>query len=96
VARGFESRSIWTGIESAILAIPSRNEIDFPSCTRPSYYRNDTPDNVCSQSHFWSLHPGGANWALGDGSVRFIRYSVGQSVLPAMASINGGEIVSPD
>ncbi|MDY3555010.1 DUF1559 domain-containing protein [Gemmata sp. JC717] len=96
VARGFESRSIWTGIESAILAVPSRNEIDFPTCTKPSYYRDDKPDNVCSQSHHWSLHTGGANWGIADGSVRFIRYSVPQNLLPDMASRDGGEVVTPD
>jgi prepilin-type N-terminal cleavage/methylation domain-containing protein len=94
VARGFESRAIWTGIESAILASPSRNEIDFSSCTRPSYYRDDKPDNVCSQSHHWSMHTGGANWGIGDGSVRFIRYSVPQELIPNMASRNGGEILN--
>jgi prepilin-type N-terminal cleavage/methylation domain-containing protein len=99
VAQRFESRSIWTGIESAILAVPSNNEIDFPAstnCPRPSYYRDDTPDNVCSQSHHWSMHPGGANWGIADGSVRFIRYTVDQAVLPAMASRDGGEVVNPD
>src|SRR5262249_59609426 len=30
----------------------------------------------CDQSHFWSLHIGGANWLLGDGSVKFVTYSV--------------------
>jgi hypothetical protein len=97
VARGFESRAIWTGIESAILASPSNNEIDFPAstgCVRPSFFRDDKPDNVCSQSHHWSMHSGGANWAIGDGSVRFIRYAAGQTVIPAMASRNGGEVIN--
>jgi len=99
VAEKFESRSIWTGLESAILAIPSNNEIDFPAstgCVRPSFYRDDKPDNVCSQSHHWSMHSGGANWGVADGSVRFIRYSVDQSVLPAMASRDGGETFTLD
>jgi prepilin-type N-terminal cleavage/methylation domain-containing protein len=99
VAEKFESRAIWTGIESAILAIPSNNEFDFPAstgCARPSYYRDDKPDNVCSQSHHWSMRSGGANWGVADGSVRFIRYSVDQSVLPAMASRDGGETFNLD
>jgi prepilin-type processing-associated H-X9-DG protein len=50
--------------------------------------------------HFWSLHPGGANWALADGSVRFIGYEAGgpqnaasPTVIEAMATRNGGESV---
>jgi prepilin-type processing-associated H-X9-DG protein len=39
------------------------------------------------------MHPGGANWLLADGSVRFITYSQA-SIITAMASINGGEIVA--
>ncbi len=58
--------------------------------------------------HFWSLHPGGANWALADGSVRFMMYNVTQSPatvstlsttaplnpLEAMATRAGGESVT--
>jgi prepilin-type processing-associated H-X9-DG protein len=42
--------------------------------------------------HFWSLHPGGANFALCDGSVRFLAYSA-DNVMPALASRAGGEAV---
>jgi len=50
--------------------------------------------------HFWSLHPGGANWALADGSVRFISYNAAgpenanpalNSVITRMATRAGGE-----
>jgi prepilin-type processing-associated H-X9-DG protein/prepilin-type N-terminal cleavage/methylation domain-containing protein len=42
--------------------------------------------------HFWSNHPGGANFLFADGSVRFVRYSAAQ-LLPALATRNGDEIV---
>jgi prepilin-type N-terminal cleavage/methylation domain-containing protein/prepilin-type processing-associated H-X9-DG protein len=48
---------------------------------------------TCDQVHFWSLHDGGGNFLLGDGSVRFVAYSV-DSILPALATRNGGEVFS--
>jgi prepilin-type processing-associated H-X9-DG protein len=43
--------------------------------------------------HFWSYHPGGAQFLLGDGSVRFISENASLATLRALASINGGEVV---
>jgi prepilin-type processing-associated H-X9-DG protein/prepilin-type N-terminal cleavage/methylation domain-containing protein len=54
------------------------------------------PGNVqdtCDQLHFWSLHPGGANFALADGSVRFLAFSA-KGVLPALCTRGGGEVVN--
>jgi prepilin-type N-terminal cleavage/methylation domain-containing protein/prepilin-type processing-associated H-X9-DG protein len=47
--------------------------------------------NPCDQFHFWSMHSGGSNFLLGDGSVRFLTYSSAASVMPALATRNGGE-----
>lgn len=44
------------------------------------------------ESHFWSLHFGGAHFLMCDGSTRFLNYSVGQ-ILPALATRAGGEAV---
>ena len=53
-------------------------------------------DDPCEMFHFWSPHPGGANFALADGSVRFLRYAA-DPILPALASRAGGEAVAvPD
>ena len=49
-------------------------------------------DNPCDQTHFWSLHPGGANFLFADGSVHFLYYSADR-VLPALATRAGGEVV---
>jgi prepilin-type processing-associated H-X9-DG protein len=50
----------------------------------------------CDLFHFWSLHPGGANFAFADGSVRFLTYAA-DDVLPALATRAGGEAVTvPD
>jgi prepilin-type processing-associated H-X9-DG protein len=55
--------------------------------------------------HYWSLHTGGCNWLMADGSVQFITYSAGTAnlttinnvqvtVLEALASRAGGESVT--
>lgn len=52
--------------------------------------------------HFWSFHPGGGQWAVADGSVRFIAYESDgpegdnegavEMLLERLASIDGGEL----
>jgi prepilin-type N-terminal cleavage/methylation domain-containing protein/prepilin-type processing-associated H-X9-DG protein len=50
----------------------------------------------CDAFHFWSTHPGGANFVFCDGSVDFLTYAA-NSVLPALATRAGGEAVAvPD
>jgi len=43
-----------------------------------------------------SRHPGGANVAFVDGSVRFVKSSVNPLTWAALGTINGGEVVSSD
>jgi prepilin-type processing-associated H-X9-DG protein/prepilin-type N-terminal cleavage/methylation domain-containing protein len=63
------------------------------SCIRllPEKFRPEQ-GNFCDVHHFWSQHPGGANWAFADGSVRFLSYA-NASVMPALATRAGGEVV---
>jgi prepilin-type processing-associated H-X9-DG protein len=60
----------------------------------PYRFGRATLDAPCGDFHFWSLHPGGANFALCDGSVRFLPYSA-DAVLPALATRAGGEVAAP-
>ncbi len=45
---------------------------------------------------FYSLHPGGANVLMGDGSVRFIKQSINLLAWQAMSSRAVGEVISGD
>jgi len=53
-------------------------------------------ENPCDQSHFWSFHISGGNFAMGDGSVRFISYSTGgnPAIFRALSTRNGNDIVN--
>jgi prepilin-type N-terminal cleavage/methylation domain-containing protein/prepilin-type processing-associated H-X9-DG protein len=66
-------------------------------------------NDTCDQVHFWSWHPSGANWTFGDGSARFIAYTIDTVTLPATAGApmpqttftqlvtrNGGEVITGD
>jgi prepilin-type processing-associated H-X9-DG protein len=69
----------------------------------PDYFRKGTIHDPMDihRYHFWSLHPGGANWALADGSTRFIAYEAAAaqdpsgiriSVIEAMSTVGKGDI----
>jgi prepilin-type N-terminal cleavage/methylation domain-containing protein/prepilin-type processing-associated H-X9-DG protein len=52
----------------------------------------NTPYNgIFNDISFGSLHPGGAQFVMGDGSVRFVQDSVNLVLYKATASRNGGE-----
>jgi prepilin-type N-terminal cleavage/methylation domain-containing protein/prepilin-type processing-associated H-X9-DG protein len=58
-------------------------------------FQPGTINDDCDQVHFWSWHPGGANWLMGDGSAKFHQYDMDQ-ILPEMCTRNGGEVVNLD
>lgn len=53
--------------------------------------RKGQSGDPCADAAFWSFHHGGANFAMADGSIRFMIYD-GNEVLPALATRNGHDI----
>jgi len=81
----------WSAYDSALAAVESRSLLR-PGCPTPAGYGPGRLDDYCSAHHFWSLHPGGADWLFADGSVRFMGYTAAP-ILPALATRAGGEVV---
>src|ERR1700677_3881378 len=62
------------------------------SCPAGPYsYGPGSLANPCDIFHFWSLHAGGGNFLLADGSVRFVSYGISTSTLTAAATISRGD-----
>jgi prepilin-type N-terminal cleavage/methylation domain-containing protein/prepilin-type processing-associated H-X9-DG protein len=59
-------------------------------------YGYDQPVNFTNSTGIFSFHPGGANIALGDGSVRFLTDSTAPAILKALATRSGSEVVDLD
>jgi prepilin-type N-terminal cleavage/methylation domain-containing protein/prepilin-type processing-associated H-X9-DG protein len=66
------------------------------TCPVPAFFSPGDVSDDCSFNHFWSYHEGGANFALADGSVRFIGYGAGTSTLLQLATYAGREIITGD
>ncbi len=53
---------------------------------------NDSPS--ADARHWWSFHPGGAQFSVSDGAVRFISDSVDHNTLLYLSTRHGGEVVA--
>jgi prepilin-type N-terminal cleavage/methylation domain-containing protein/prepilin-type processing-associated H-X9-DG protein len=53
-------------------------------------------NNAQNNDEIYSFHPGGANVLLGDGSVKFLKATTNLTVLRALVTLNGGEVLSAD
>jgi hypothetical protein len=57
----------------------------------PFSFRPGHSEIQCSSLHYWSQHPGGAQFVLADGCQKFMPYDSAE-ILPALASRNGSEV----
>jgi prepilin-type N-terminal cleavage/methylation domain-containing protein/prepilin-type processing-associated H-X9-DG protein len=93
-----EGQGYATGSGDVVLGVNDPN-VTYGECPRgegglPYYYFSPgSLNNLCDQFHFWSLHAGGANFLFADASVHFLSYSVGDGLMQAMATRDGGEVV---
>lgn len=55
--------------------------------------RDPSVPGVIMELTFGSYHVGGAQFALGDGSVRFLSENIDLNLLRALGSVNGGEVI---
>jgi prepilin-type N-terminal cleavage/methylation domain-containing protein len=76
----------------SLLGLPNW-DWNYSGCTGllPGYFRPGNVADNCSTTHWWSFHSGGGHFVLADGAVRYFAYSTGTTILPQMASRNGGE-----
>jgi prepilin-type N-terminal cleavage/methylation domain-containing protein/prepilin-type processing-associated H-X9-DG protein len=73
----------------------------FANCTFPPDWLNNAtipggPCNKLGQWAFRSFHPGGGNFALADGSVKFIKNGINLATYRALGTRNVGEVVGSD
>jgi prepilin-type N-terminal cleavage/methylation domain-containing protein/prepilin-type processing-associated H-X9-DG protein len=61
----------------------------------PYFFSPGRVENPCDQFHYYSLHPGGANFLYADGSVHFLSYGIQNEVMRALATMSGGEVELP-
>jgi len=88
----------YTGSADLILGVQEVNLLPVtPTSCGPgaSSYSPGRPGSPCNMFHFWSYHPGGANFLFADGSVHFIPYSAASVMVP-LATRAGGEVISND
>ncbi|MDB5344095.1 MAG: Prepilin-type cleavage/methylation protein [Schlesneria sp.] len=76
-------------------SLDTGNGDDFSECLGSTFYPINTYlGDAQAEISFGSFHVGGAHFALGDGSVRFVSGNIDNTLWRAMGSRNGSEVIS--
>jgi prepilin-type processing-associated H-X9-DG protein len=86
--KGIRLNEVTDGTSNTLLVVEAKAQVPW---TKP----DDIPVNSLTAG-VRSKHPGGFNVLMADGSVRFFKLTMNPNVLQALATRNGGEVVSPD
>jgi prepilin-type N-terminal cleavage/methylation domain-containing protein/prepilin-type processing-associated H-X9-DG protein len=86
----------WDSLMWAINPVSFGNSPGSPPCLSPGIFAPGNPGMDCHLNHWYSMHTGGANFAFCDGSVRFISYEAGATIIPALATRAQQEVVNSD
>jgi prepilin-type processing-associated H-X9-DG protein len=70
------------------------NNVPLNISTDASTTSTDVTNPLDRVRGYFSFHPGGANFVLGDGSVQFVDESINSSTYRKLSSMNGGEVVT--
>ena len=92
-------QDIADGTSHTMMLIETRRALGPWTAGGPSSVRGVDPATrpYIGRGHpFGGYHPGGANVAMADGSIRFVKESVDPKVFEAAATIAGGEAVPDD
>ena len=87
-ANGIGLDKITDGTSNTLLVVEATNPVEW---TKP-----DDLDAATIVGGLGSKHPGGANAAFADGSIKFVKRSVNPAVLKIMTTRAGGEVISSD
>ena len=100
--RAWMTGATWSGNSKKAICGEASNNLVYPinaNHEQFGYYVGDNlrPDGTLADLplndlFFGSFHPGGANFALTDGSVQFLSEDIDLTVLKGMSTINGQEI----
>jgi prepilin-type N-terminal cleavage/methylation domain-containing protein/prepilin-type processing-associated H-X9-DG protein len=94
---GYEHLDSCLGSSNSWIVCYSTDQNGNPCPSGPQYFQaQKIANDPCDTHHLWSKHAGGGNFTFGDGSVRFLGYSAGPTVIPFMSTKAGGEIIPPD
>ncbi len=86
--KGIRLDEVTDGTSNTLLVVEAKNPVPW---TKP----DDIPVNGLTAA-VGSKHFGGYNALMADGSVRFFRMSINPNILQALATRNGGEVISAD
>ncbi len=100
--RAWMTGSTWFGVPKVRVCAEAANQVRYPinaSHERWGYFVGHNPlppggerKMLLNNLHFGSLHPGGANFALADGSVHFLPEDIDFTLFEELATVAGGEI----